>query len=357
MTENFVGHTSLAQKHGKTRQVLAEVPVNSNNRDSLLKRQISRTPSSVVTKKRSFTEVEETRIFNEHKRVKSNIERTKTLVSVSEYSSDIFSHLLSREASTIPTFNYLTDNESIYHLRPSMRSILVDWLVEVHEKFRYVPETLLLALNILDRFLSKNRVKVSKLQLLAITSLFIAAKFEEVNLPKLSNYAYITDGAASMNDIKEAEIYILKSLEFELAWPNPMNFLRKFHEAENDDTTENMSQFILEYAYCCPKFVHLKPSTISSMSMKITKRILKNKKKLTSIWNDKLDSEAGNIDSEQDESFIKNCNTLIKEIANPSTGLDSLTRKYQGRESKNVYLVVHTWCLEENNVLKRKEDT
>ena len=114
-----------------------------------------------------------------------------------------------------------------------MRTILVDWLVEVHEKFQCYAETLFLSINLMDRFLAKNKVTMNKLQLLAVTSLFIAAKFEEVNLPRLAEYAYITDGAASKNDIKNAEMFMLTSLEFNIGWPNPLNFLRRISKADD----------------------------------------------------------------------------------------------------------------------------
>ena len=37
-----------------------------------------------------------------------------------------------------------------------MRSILVDWLVEVHLKFKLVPESLYLTINMIDRYLEKD---------------------------------------------------------------------------------------------------------------------------------------------------------------------------------------------------------
>ncbi|CAD6651935.1 HLJ1_G0025290.mRNA.1.CDS.1 [Saccharomyces cerevisiae] len=98
---------------------------------------------------------------------------------VAEYSAEIFAFLYRRELETLPSHNYLLDKTSKYYLRPSMRTILVDWLVEVHEKFQCYPETLFLSINLMDRFLAKNKVTMNKLQLLAVTSLFIAAKFEE----------------------------------------------------------------------------------------------------------------------------------------------------------------------------------
>ena len=59
-----------------------------------------------------------------------------------------------------------------------MRTILVDWLVEVQENFELFHETLYLAVKTVDRYLSKKEVKKEYLQLVGATSMLIAAKFE-----------------------------------------------------------------------------------------------------------------------------------------------------------------------------------
>lgn len=264
---------------------------------------------------------------------------SKDMSKVSEYSNVIFDYLYKRESALKITNNYLLNKKSRFHVRPVMRSILVDWLIEVHEKFQCVPETLLLALNIMDRFLSKNKVSLSKLQLLAVTSLFIAAKFEEINAPKLVNYSYITDGAASVEDIKNAEMFMLESLNFDISWPNPMNFLRRISKADNYNTeTRSMSKFILEYAYCCPQFIHLKASMVSALAFYIAKRIAING---TPNWDDTFIHYSGHINPNKCDDFKKYSTELINEIANPSTKLQALVEKYK---KQAVYDKVHTWC-------------
>ena len=60
-----------------------------------------------------------------------------------------------------------------------MRSILIDWLIEVHRKFELMPETLYLTINILDRYLSMKNVSRRELQLVGIGSILLACKYEE----------------------------------------------------------------------------------------------------------------------------------------------------------------------------------
>ena len=70
-------------------------------------------------------------------------------------------------------------------INAKMRSILVDWLIEVHRKFELMPETLYLTLNIVDRFLSMKAVPRRDLQLVGISSMLIACKYEEIWAPEV----------------------------------------------------------------------------------------------------------------------------------------------------------------------------
>lgn len=107
-----------------------------------------------------------------------------------------------------------------YHpgLQPRMRAILLDWLIEVCEVYKLHRETYYLALDYLDRYLSTN-VSISKtyLQLIGITCLFIAAKVEEIYPPKLSDFAYVTDGACREEDILKQELIILMALKWQIS--------------------------------------------------------------------------------------------------------------------------------------------
>ena len=68
---------------------------------------------------------------------------------------------------------------------PQMRAILVDWLVEVHMKFNLVSETLYLCINVIDRYCEIVNVPRAKLQLVGVTALLIACKYEEIYPPEV----------------------------------------------------------------------------------------------------------------------------------------------------------------------------
>lgn len=82
-----------------------------------------------------------------------------------------------------------------------MRGILVDWLVEVAQEYKLVSETLFLAVNYIDRFLSCEVSPRRKLQLVGITCMLIAAKYEEIYAPQIEDFCYITDNTYSREEV------------------------------------------------------------------------------------------------------------------------------------------------------------
>lgn len=109
-----------------------------------------------------------------------------------------------------------------------MRGILIDWLVEVHNKFKLQPLTLWLCVNILDRYLSIDQVHRSKLQLVGVTSLLIACKYEEVFPPAVKDCVYITDYAYDGVEITKMESKILNALEYHIFVPTGYHFLIRY---------------------------------------------------------------------------------------------------------------------------------
>jgi hypothetical protein len=115
-----------------------------------------------------------------------------------EYVQDMYEHFRLKEGSTSVRPLYM-DNQT--HINERMRSILVDWLVEVHLKFKLVPETLYLTINLIDRYLERQEVSRPRLQLVGVTSLLIASKYEEIYPPELRDLVYICDRAYTRTEV------------------------------------------------------------------------------------------------------------------------------------------------------------
>ena len=131
---------------------------------------------------------------------------------------DTLNYLISRETKYAPDPYYMEKSQS--RLTPRMRLILLDWMMEVCMEFKLKRETFHLACNYLDRFLSLSPgVDKSQLQLIGVTSLFMASKFEETASPKVSDFVKSTDDGYSIDQIIQAEMTIGRVLTYDLVPP------------------------------------------------------------------------------------------------------------------------------------------
>ncbi|GER40686.1 cyclin family protein [Striga asiatica] len=133
-------------------------------------------------------------------------------------------------------------------INSKMRAILVDWLVEVHKKFELMPESLYLTINIVDRFLSVKAVPRRELQLVGISSMLVACKYEEIWAPEVSDFIAISDNAYVREQVLLMEKAILGKLEWYLTVPTPYVFLVRYIKASipADNEMENMTYFFAE---------------------------------------------------------------------------------------------------------------
>lgn len=191
---------------------------------------------------------------------------------VAEYVVEIFEYLRDLETSTMPNPHYMDHQEN---LRWDLRGVLVDWLIEVHTRFHLVPETIFLAVNIIDRFLSTKIVELDRLQLVGITAMFIASKYEEVLSPHIHNFKHVADDGFSEEEILKAERYVLAALNYDLSYPNPINFLRRISKADNYDIqTRTVAKYLLEISLLDHRFMKYQPSHLAAGSMYLARLIL-----------------------------------------------------------------------------------
>ena len=141
-----------------------------------------------------------------------------------EYIDTIYYNLLIEEKEGItpkPEYNYMKKQTEI---NEQMRSILVDWIIDIHCKFGFTDETLFMTILSIDRYLSVRKISRSKLQLLGVAALMISCKHEEIDLPKADDFIYITDNAYTRNEIFKMENDILHLFKFCLLYPSPIKF-------------------------------------------------------------------------------------------------------------------------------------
>ncbi|XP_035983326.1 cyclin-A2-like isoform X2 [Fundulus heteroclitus] len=163
---------------------------------------------------------------------------------VPEYASEIHTYLREMEVKTRPKAGYMKKQPDITN---SMRAILVDWLVEVGEEYKLQNETLYLAVNYIDRFLSSMSVLRGKLQLVGTAAMLLASKFEEIYPPEVAEFVYITDDTYTKKQVLRMEHLVLKVLSFDLAAPTINQFLTQYfcHQAVNKQV-ESLAMYLGE---------------------------------------------------------------------------------------------------------------
>jgi len=83
----------------------------------------------------------------------------------------------------------------------TMRTTLIDWLVEVAQEYNLRRQTLYLTVNYVDRYLSCKTISRSRLQLVGITCMWLAAKYEELDPPTADEFVYIADNTYTRDEV------------------------------------------------------------------------------------------------------------------------------------------------------------
>ena len=149
----------------------------------------------------------------------------------------------------MPKPTYMSKQPDISH---SMRSILVDWLVEVGEEYKLQTETLYLAVSYIDRFLSYMSVQRSKLQLVGTAAMFIASKYEEIYPPDVGEFVYITDDTYNKKQVLRMEHLVLKVLGFDLSAPTANVFLSQMCQLSKSEEKIQHLAMVIMHAFFLP---------------------------------------------------------------------------------------------------------
>ncbi|XP_063680931.1 G2/mitotic-specific cyclin-B-like [Bolinopsis microptera] len=205
----------------------------------------------------------------------------------SEYINDIYAYMKIMEIEYRVDADYIKKKTDI---TDRMRGILVDWLIQVHLKFKLLQETLYLTVAILDRYLSVTDIKRDKLQLTGVTCMLIASKFEEIYAPEVNDFVYITDNAYTFQNILDMEINVLNTLEFDLNHPLPLHFLRRNSKAGNaDGKVHTLGKYLTEICLTHMSMLKFKPSELAAGAFLVAQHVLMPDKK----WNSTLTHYTG----------------------------------------------------------------
>ncbi|KAI0450115.1 cyclin-like protein [Xylaria acuta] len=249
-----------------------------------------------------------------------------------EYANEIFEYLRDLECKSIPNPQYMNHQDDIGW---RTRGILIDWLIEVHTRFHLLPETLFLCINIIDRFLSKKVVQLDRLQLVGITAMFIASKYEEVLSPHVANFKHVADDGFTEEEILSAERFILGVLNYDLSYPNPMNFLRRISKADNYDIqTRTIAKYLMEISLLDHRFMKYRPSHVAAAAIYLARLIFDRGE-----WDPTIAYYAGYSEEEIEPVF----ELMVDYLARPVIH-EAFYKKYASKKFLKASLVTRDWA-------------
>ncbi|KAG6765561.1 hypothetical protein POTOM_029607 [Populus tomentosa] len=204
-----------------------------------------------------------------------SIDDTSNQLEVAEYVDAIYKYYWILEVQNSSLENYMAIQTDI---TPQMRGIVINWLIEVHFKFELMPETLYLMVTLLDRYLSQAQIKKNELQLVGLTALFLASKYEDFWHPRIKDLISISAESYSRDQMLLMvrgqmlvmsivmlvspglngtrgllcfqEKLLLKNLKFRLNEPTPYVFMLRFLKAAQSDMKEDDGSANLNHCSC-----------------------------------------------------------------------------------------------------------
>ncbi|KAL6068479.1 G2/mitotic-specific cyclin [Balamuthia mandrillaris] len=152
--------------------------------------------------------------------------------------------------------------------KKTLSSHLHSRMVNVCQQLTILPETTFLAVHLLDTFLSRKQVALSKLQLVGVTALFIASKFEDQDCPLVDDWVYISANSFARKDLVRAEKALLTTLDWDLSYPSPLDFLRRFSKAARSDSrVHSLAKYLVELSLPIYAMLQWRPSQVAAASV------------------------------------------------------------------------------------------
>ncbi|KAH3151314.1 hypothetical protein KXW80_009180 [Aspergillus fumigatus] len=233
-----------------------------------------------------------------------------------EYVVEIFDYLRDLELETLPNPHYIDHQPD---LEWKMRGILVDWLT----------------VNIIDRFLSAEVVALDRLQLVGVAAMFIASKYEEVLSPHVANFSHVADETFTDKEILDAERHILATLEYNMSYPNPMNFLRRISKADNYDIqTRTLGKYLMEISLLDHRFMCYPQSHVAAAAMYLARLILER-----GAWDATLAHYAGYTEEEIDPVFRLMIDYLHRPVCH-----EAFFKKYASKKFLKASILTRQWA-------------
>ncbi|KAI8035496.1 G2/mitotic-specific cyclin-B-like [Drosophila gunungcola] len=263
----------------------------------------------------------------------------ENLVLVSEYVNDIYEYLYQAEQQQPIHKDHLAGQKEVSH---KMRSVLINWINDVHLQFHLAPETFQLTVAIIDRYLQVVKdTKRNYLQLVGVTALFIATKYEERCPPAIVDLVFITDDTYTARQIRQMELQILKAIDCNLSRPLPIHFLRRYSKAAGaEDKHHAMSKYLIELASVDYDMASYRPSEIAAASLFLSLHLLNGNYRAGTGFNDRHWTPTLTYYSRYSAAHLRPITRIIAKLARdaPQAKLKAIFNKYQGSNFQKIAL-------------------
>ncbi|KAI0368728.1 hypothetical protein BV20DRAFT_435749 [Pilatotrama ljubarskyi] len=255
------------------------------------------------------------------------------MTMVSEYADDIFEYMQELEEDVMPSADYIDGQTEITW---SMRQTLVDWLLQVHLRYHMLPETLWIAVNIVDRFLTKRVVSLMKLQLVGVTAMFIAAKYEEILAPSVEEFVFMTERGYTKEEILKGERIMLQTLDFKIShYCSPYSWMRRISKADDYDIqTRTLSKFLTEVTLLDHRFLRVKPSLVAAIGMYTARKMLGGD------WNEAFVYYSGFTE----EHLLPGHKLLVEKLTEEDFSQQHVCKKYATKKFLKASLYAIDWA-------------
>lgn len=195
------------------------------------------------------------------------------------------------QSQTLPDVNSIDIQTEIQWF---MRPYLLDFLVEAHAAFQLLPETLFLAVNLLDRYCSRRVVYKRHYQLVGCAALLIAAKYGDKK-DRVPTVRELKSMCCSLYDdemFTQMEWHVLQTLNWVVGYPTVDAFLQiALSEAPYDAEVEHMTLYIAEIALFHKEFVSTRPSVLARSALALARCVLSRPQARTSDWSGAYDAQ------------------------------------------------------------------
>ncbi|KIK95439.1 hypothetical protein PAXRUDRAFT_385553 [Paxillus rubicundulus Ve08.2h10] len=262
---------------------------------------------------------------------------------VSEYSEEIFKYMSELEEDVMPNPDYMDGQNEVTW---AMRQTLVDWLLQVHLRWHMLPETLWIAINVVDRFLTRRVVSLVKLQLVGVTAMFIAAKYEEILAPSVDEFVFMTESGYTKEEILKGERIVLQTLDFKVSqYCSPYSWMRKISKADDYDIqTRTLGKFLAEVTLLDYRFLRCKPSLIAAVAMYSARKMLGGD------WNEAFVYQSGFVAEHLETGHQWICEKLLED----NFAQQYVCQKYAHKKFLKASLFAIEWA--RNNSSQGQED-